>query len=155
MHNRKTDTTKMNSASSRSHAILTFYVETKQKINGSIVCPTSKLNFVDLAGAERLRQTEAIGDRKSEAVKINTSLSSLNRVINMLSNTKNKDMIGIPYRESVLTMILKDSLGGNSHTIIIGTIHNNIKNPSNINDMLATLEFLVRAKKIKNEKKVN
>lgn len=113
------------------------------------------MNFVDLAGAERLRQTEAVGDRKSEAVKINTSLSSLSKVINMLSNTKNKDMIGIPYRESVLTMILKDSLGGNSHTIIIGTLNNNIKNPSNINDMVGTLEFLVRAKKIKNEKKVN
>lgn len=73
----------------------------------------------------------------------------------MLSTNKNKDMVGIPYRESVLTMILKDSLGGNSHTIIIGTIFNNIKNSSNTNDMLATLEFLERAKKVKNEKKVN
>ena len=135
IHNRKTDKTKMNSDSSRSHAILTFYVQTKQKINGSIVCPTSKLNFVDLAGAERLKQTEAFGDRKSEAAKINTSLTVLKRIINMLSTTKSKDMAGIPYRESVLTMILKDSLGGNSHTIIIGTIHNNLKNPSNTGDM--------------------
>ncbi len=88
-----------------------------------------------MAGAERLRQTEAIGDRKSEAAKINTSLSILKRVINMLSATKSKDTAGIPYRESVLTMILKDSLGGNSHTIIIGTIHNNLKNTSNTSDM--------------------
>jgi len=89
----------MNSDSSRSHAILTFSIETKQLVELSTVCRSSKLNFVDLAGAERLKQTEALGERKSEAVKINTSLSVLTRVINLLAANKTKQQNNvIPYR---------------------------------------------------------
>jgi kinesin family member 15 len=144
--------TQMNSASSRSHSILTVTVETKEMVNDSIVLKTSKINFVDLAGSEKLKQTGAVGDRRSEGSYINQSLTALNKVIMALEQKKNKNGAYVPYRDSILTQLLKDSLGGNSHTIIVGTI-----NATNefIKETISTLNFLEGAKQIKNYKKTN
>jgi hypothetical protein len=81
---RQTKATQINQMSSRSHSILTVLLETRQCINGASLVKTSKLNFVDLAGSEKLRQTGAIGNRKTEASHINQSLGTLRKVISTL-----------------------------------------------------------------------
>ena len=108
--NRSISSTNMNQASSRSHVLLQLRV-IQQLLTGET--KESRLTFVDLAGSERQSKTEAKGMRFTEAININLSLSALGNVINSLtSNTKSKH---IPYRDSKLTRILQDSLGGNSN----------------------------------------
>lgn len=111
--NRATFSTNMNEHSSRSHSILTVYIEAKDQSTGEQT--RSKLHLVDLAGSERLSKTGATGDRLLEAQAINKSLSALGNVIERLQQKQQH----IPYRDSRLTFLLQDSLGGNSKTLMI------------------------------------
>uniref|UniRef100_A0A0K0DQD9 Kinesin-like protein n=1 Tax=Angiostrongylus cantonensis TaxID=6313 RepID=A0A0K0DQD9_ANGCA len=128
--NRHVGATLMNKDSSRSHSIFTVYVEGMME-NGSI--RTGKLNLVDLAGSERQSKTGATGDRFKEAAKINLSLSALGNVISALVDGKSKH---IPYRDSKLTRLLQDSLGGNTKTIMIACIS---PSDNNYDETLSTL----------------
>ena len=110
---RRVGATAMNEGSSRSHCILTIIVETSEKVEGNVIYRTGKLNLVDLAGSERQKKTGATGERLQEAKHINQSLSALGNVINALVTKKGV----VPYRDSKLTRLLKDSLGGNTKTV--------------------------------------
>lgn len=110
--------TLMNQNSSRSHSIFTIFMESEEQGPVDIRYVAGKLNLVDLAGSERQDKTHAEGERLKEATKINLSLSALGNVISALVDGKSKH---IPYRDSKLTRLLQDSLGGNTKTIMIGT----------------------------------
>ncbi|VDK86981.1 unnamed protein product [Onchocerca ochengi] len=130
--NRHVGATLMNKDSSRSHSIFTVYVEVALN-NGSI--RIGKLNLVDLAGSERQAKTGTTGDRFKEATKINLSLSALGNVISAFVDGKSKH---IPYRDSKLTRLLKDSLGGNMKTIMIACISSS---SDNYDETLSTLRI--------------
>ncbi len=144
--NRAVGSTRMNADSSRSHSIFIMTVQQKHKISMDI--KSGKLFLVDLAGSEKVKKTGASGTRLDEAKTINKSLSCLGNVINALSE-KSKF---VPYRDSKLTRLLQDSLGGNSLTTLIINC-----SPSAYNDQetLSTLRFGIRAKSIKNKPRVN
>ncbi|QIW96894.1 hypothetical protein AMS68_002412 [Peltaster fructicola] len=149
--------TNMNETSSRSHAVFTLTltqkrhdVETKMDTE-----KVAKISLVDLAGSERATSTGATGARLKEGAEINRSLSTLGRVIAALadlSTGKKKGNVQVPYRDSVLTWLLKDSLGGNSMTAMIAAI-----SPADINfeETLSTLRYADSAKRIKNHAVVN
>ncbi|KAK7940425.1 hypothetical protein WMY93_003751 [Mugilogobius chulae] len=142
--------TNMNERSSRSHAIFLITVECSELgPDGEDHIRVGKLNMVDLAGSERQSKTGAKGKRLKEAAKINLSLSALGNVISALVDGKSTH---VPYRDSKLTRLLQDSLGGNAKTVMIATV-----GPSNKNhtETLATLRYASRAKKIKNKPRVN
>ncbi|KAL4659685.1 chromosome-associated kinesin KIF4A [Arapaima gigas] len=147
---RTVGSTAMNAASSRSHAIFTITLE--QRRNGdksdSIV---SKLHLVDLAGSERQKKTKAEGDRLKEGISINRGLLSLGNVISALGDESKKGTF-VPYRDSKLTRLLQDSLGGNSHTLMIACVS---PADSNIEETINTLRYADRARKIKNKPVVN
>ena len=113
---------------------------------------TSRFHIIDLAGSERSKNTNTVGERLKEAGMINKSLSALGNVINSLVDLSEGKNRHVPYRDSKLTFILRDSLGGNSRTVIIANI-----SPSSVNmgETLSTLEFARRAKQIKNRAIVN
>merc|ERR1719201_330481 len=143
---RSTAATKMNDASSRSHCI--FVIKLHQKDASDESKNTfSKVNLVDLAGSERAKSTEAEGDRLKEGANINKSLSALGNVINALSSasTGNKKVF-VPYRNSKLTRVLQESLGGNSLCTMVAAM-----SPANANceETLSTLNYAKRAKTIK------
>ena len=115
--NRSVAKTNMNATSSRSHALFSVHIES---LEGDKV-KASKLNFVDLAGSERQGKTGATGDTLKEGAKINLSLTALGNVINALVDGKKGGHI--PYRDSKLTRLLQDSLGGNTKTLMIGTVY--------------------------------
>merc|ERR1719345_474119 len=108
-----------------------------------------KLNIVDLAGSERQSKTGATGDRLKEATKINLSLSALGNVISALVDGKSSH---IPYRDSKLTRLLQDSLGGNTKTVMVANV-----GPAdyNFDETLSTLRYAYRAKSIKNKPRIN
>merc|ERR1711993_53944 len=108
-----------------------------------------KLNLVDLAGSERQSKTKAAGDRLKEATNINLSLSALGNVISALVDGKSKH---IPYRDSKLTRLLKDSLGGNTKTMMVACLS---PADNNYDETLSTLRYANRAKNIKNKPKIN
>jgi hypothetical protein len=137
----------MNEGSSRSHSVFTVTVAQRDIIRNSL--KTSKLVLVDLAGSETVKKTNASGQQLDEAITINKSLSALGQVINALTDDK---INHIPYRDSKLTRVLQDSLGGNSKTVLIIAI-----SPSSYNaaESLSTLRFGNRAKSIENKVKVN
>ncbi|CAD8189553.1 unnamed protein product [Paramecium pentaurelia] len=148
--NRSVGATAMNKESSRSHCIFTVYIECSMNDEkGNERITAGKLNLVDLAGSERQSKTQATGDRLKEATKINLSLSALGNVISALVDGKTQH---IPYRDSKLTRLLQDSLGGNTKTIMITAI-----SPSDFNyeETLSSLRYASRAKMIKNQPKVN
>ncbi|XP_044742970.1 kinesin-like protein KIF17 [Chrysoperla carnea] len=159
--NRIIGTTLMNQNSSRSHSIFTISVEQISKNNcisqNSLECKMDdqqhikkgKLNLVDLAGSERQTKTGATGDRLKEATKINLSLSALGNVISALVDGKSKH---IPYRDSKLTRLLQDSLGGNTRTLMIACIS---PADNNYDETLSTLRYANRAKNISNQPIVN
>ncbi|KAJ9458138.1 Kinesin-like protein [Diplonema papillatum] len=154
MEYRATAETKMNSTSSRSHAIFQIHVVAKNASKGSR--RYAHINLVDLAGSERLKMSGAEGDRKIEATKINVSLSTLRRVIDILienSQKKKKEQKLVPpYRDSMLTWVLSESLGGNSKTMMLATVSPYI---GNIEDTVNTLRYALKAKAIVNTVKVN
>ena len=146
--NRSVGATKMNLNSSRSHSIFTITVEQSSRgADGHI--RVGKLNLVDLAGSERQSKTGATGERLKEATKINLSLSALGNVISALVDGKSGH---IPYRDSKLTRLLQDSLGGNTKTLMIANL-----GPADYNydETLSTLRYANRAKNIKNKPKIN
>lgn len=144
---RAVSATNMNAESSRSHSIFVITVSQKNVSTGSM--KSGQLFLVDLAGSEKVGKTGASGQTLEEAKKINKSLSALGMVINSLTDGKSSH---VPYRDSKLTRILQESLGGNSRTTLIINC-----SPSSYNDAetLSTLRFGMRAKSIKNKAKVN
>lgn len=144
---RATAATNMNQESSRSHSIFVLTITQKNVETGS--AKSGQLFLVDLAGSEKVGKTGASGQTLEEAKKINKSLSALGMVINSLTDGKSTH---IPYRDSKLTRILQESLGGNSRTTLIINC-----SPSSYNDQetISTLRFGVRAKAIKNKAKIN
>ncbi|ORC86264.1 kinesin-like protein, partial [Trypanosoma theileri] len=158
---RHTAATKMNDRSSRSHAIFMLMLREERSMvtaTGQTITTAgknSRMNLVDLAGSERVAQSEVVGQQFSEARYINLSLTTLGRVIDMLADmAKNADSQWSmpPYRESKLTFILKDSLGGNSKTFMIATISPSVMN---YEETLSTLRYASRARDIVNVTKVN
>ena len=145
--NRAQAATNMNEHSSRSHSIFILTINQTNKAEG--VSKVGKLYLVDLAGSEKISKTGATGHTLEEAKIINKSLTTLGRVINNLTDGKSTH---IPYRESKLTRVLQESLGGNSKTCLIITCSPSIYNES---ESLSTLRFGERAKKIKNKPKIN
>ncbi|XP_054729971.1 chromosome-associated kinesin KIF4A-like [Anastrepha obliqua] len=141
--------TAMNEQSSRSHAIFTITVEAAKKDEMSTVT-TSKFHLVDLAGSERSKKTQATGDRFKEGVKINQGLLALGNVISALGSGQGSGFVR--YRDSKLTRLLQDSLGGNSITLMIACV-----SPAdyNVAETLSTLRYADRARKIKNKPIVN
>ena len=152
--NRTIGSTLMNATSSRAHTIVTIEFKQIQSIMGKKSEKISVINLVDLAGSERLGSTGATGDRLKEGCNINKSLLALGNVINALADkdTSKKKEILPPYRDSVLTRILQNALGGNSKTVMICAL-----SPSNSNyeETLSTLRYADRVKKIKNKAVVN
>ncbi|XP_048860297.1 kinesin-like protein KIF3B isoform X1 [Brienomyrus brachyistius] len=148
--NRSVGATNMNEHSSRSHAIFVITIECSEiGLDGENHIRVGKLNLVDLAGSERQTKTGAQGERLKEATKINLSLSALGNVISALVDGKSTH---IPYRDSKLTRLLQDSLGGNAKTVMVANI-----GPAsyNVEETLTTLRYSNRAKNIKNKPRVN
>eukprot|EP00466_Bigelowiella_natans_P014886 jgi/Bigna1/57036/fgenesh1_pm.2_\ len=160
---RATGSTRMNINSSRSHALFIIIIEQNEIIidrnSHASASPTKprrtfrvgKLNLVDLAGSERVRLSGAVGQRLEESKKINKSLSALGNVISALTE-KNRARPHIPYRDSKLTRILEDSLGGNCKTTMMAMISPALMS---FNESLSTLKFANRAKNIKNSAHIN
>ena len=146
-NNRAQAATNMNEHSSRSHSIFILTINQTNKKEG--YSKIGKLYLVDLAGSEKISKTGATGHTLEEAKIINKSLTTLGRVINNLTDGKSQH---VPYRESKLTRVLQESLGGNSKTCLIITCSPSIYNES---ETLSTLRFGERAKKIKNKPKIN
>jgi kinesin family protein 15 len=145
--------TNMNNESSRSHAVFSIYIENKTKtIAGKYKTKKSVFHLIDLAGSERQKMTDTYGDRLKEAGKINKSLMQLGHVIKNLIEIAEGKARHIHYRDSKLTHLLKDSLGGNSKTCIIANI-----SPANCNlqESISTLVFAQSAKMIKNKAVIN
>uniref|UniRef100_A0A8C5SS00 Kinesin-like protein n=1 Tax=Laticauda laticaudata TaxID=8630 RepID=A0A8C5SS00_LATLA len=148
--------TNMNEESSRSHAVFKIILthilyDVKSGTSGEKV---GKLSLVDLAGSERATKTGAAGDRLKEGSNINKSLTTLGLVISALADQaagKNKNKF-VPYRDSVLTWLLKDSLGGNSKTAMVATVS---PAADNYDEILSTLRYADRAKNIVNHAVVN
>lgn len=141
--------TLMNAKSSRSHSIFTCTVFIKEKsIEGEETIKVGKLNLVDLAGSENIERSGATGKRAAEAGRINKSLTTLGRVITALVEHRDH----IPYRESNLTRLLQDSLGGRTKTTLIATISPAL---CNLEETLSTLDYANKAKSIRNKPEVN
>jgi hypothetical protein len=149
--NRTVASTNMNKTSSRAHTVVTLKFTQKGKGGGGAdTTKTSSVNLVDLAGSERADSTGATGDRLKEGAAINQSLSALGNVIAALAEDKSGTIV--PYRDSVLTKLLKNALGGNSKTIMVAAL-----SPADINyeETLSTLRYADRAKQIKTKAVVN
>ncbi|CAN1307272.1 Kinesin-like protein KIN-12D [Linum perenne] len=150
--NRKVAATNMNRESSRSHSVFTCEIESKWEKDSTTNLRFARLNLVDLAGSERQKSSGAEGDRLKEAASINKSLSTLGHVIMILVDVANGKPRHVPYRDSRLTFLLQDSLGGNSKTMIIANVSPSV---SCAPETLNTLKFAQRAKLIKNNAVVN
>ncbi|KAG7318866.1 hypothetical protein KOW79_017340 [Hemibagrus wyckioides] len=148
--NRSVGYTLMNKDSSRSHSIFTIHLEIcNTDAAGEDHLRAGKLNLVDLAGSERQSKTGATGDRLQEATKINLSLSALGNVISALVDGRSKH---IPYRDSKLTRLLQDSLGGNTRTLMVACLS---PADNNYEESLSTLRYANRAKSIQNRPRIN
>ncbi|KAI6209487.1 Kinesin-like protein KIF11 [Aphelenchoides besseyi] len=145
---RKTASTLMNISSSRSHSVFTLTVTTRQTIDDEELLRVGKIHLVDLAGSENVGRSGAVEARAREAGNINTSLLALGRVITALTT----NAAHVPYRESKLTRILQDSLGGKTITTIIATLS---PASTNFEESMNTLEYVQRAKNIKNNPEAN
>eukprot|EP00899_Mesostigma_viride_P012003 jgi/Mesvir1/20803/Mv07906-RA.3 len=151
--NRHVGSTAMNRESSRSHSVFTVYVESQRKDHrGMVNLRTSAFHLVDLAGSERQRNSESQGWMLKEAGSINKSLSALGNVIHALVDVAEGNERHVPYRDSKLTFLLKDSLGGNSKCTLVANV-----SPSDkyADESLSTLKFAQRAKMVRNAAVVN
>uniref|UniRef100_A0A8C6KD32 Kinesin family member 7 n=1 Tax=Nothobranchius furzeri TaxID=105023 RepID=A0A8C6KD32_NOTFU len=156
---RHTGATQMNPNSSRSHTIFSLYMDQRRgssRLNGTAANSgpqmlSSKFHFVDLAGSERILRTGNTGERLKESIQINSGLLALGNVIGALGDPKRKGS-HIPYRDSKITRILKDSLGGNSKTLMIACIS---PSSSDFDESLNTLNYAMRARNIQNKATVN
>jgi kinesin family protein 11 len=148
-HKRQVAATKCNDLSSRSHTVFTITIYIKRMTDdGQEYLSAGKLNLVDLAGSENIQRSGAENKRAAEAGLINKSLLTLGRVINALVERGSH----IPYRESKLTRLLQDSLGGRTKTCIIATLS---PAKSNLEETISTLDYAFRAKNIRNKPQVN
>ncbi|XP_054193826.1 kinesin-like protein KIF17 isoform X14 [Homo sapiens] len=148
--NRSVGYTLMNKDSSRSHSIFTISIEMSAvDERGKDHLRAGKLNLVDLAGSERQSKTGATGERLKEATKINLSLSALGNVISALVDGRCKH---VPYRDSKLTRLLQDSLGGNTKTLMVACLS---PADNNYDETLSTLRYANRAKNIRNKPRIN
>lgn len=148
-HKRQVAATKCNDLSSRSHTVFTITVYIKRTSeDGEDYISAGKLNLVDLAGSENIQRSGAENKRAAEAGLINKSLLTLGRVINALVDKGSH----IPYRESKLTRLLQDSLGGRTKTCIIATVS---PAKSNLEETISTLDYAFRAKNIRNKPQIN
>ncbi|KAK1258356.1 Kinesin-like protein KIN12B [Acorus gramineus] len=153
--NRRTGATSINAESSRSHSVFTCVLESRSEsmTDGLSSLRTSRMNLVDLAGSERQKLTGAAGERLKEAGSINRSLSQLGNLINILAEvSQSGKQRHIPYRDSRLTFLLQESLGGNAKLIMICAVS---PAQSCKNETFSTLRFAQRAKAIKNKAVVN
>jgi len=148
-HKRQVAATKCNDLSSRSHTVFTIttYMKKSSETGEDFIC-AGKLNLVDLAGSENIQRSGAENKRAAEAGLINKSLLTLGRVINALVEKSSH----IPYRESKLTRLLQDSLGGRTKTCIIATVS---PAKSNLEETISTLDYAFRAKNIRNKPQIN
>lgn len=159
---RSTASTLMNDSSSRSHAIFTIFIEQhfiadlykSEQAEAEEGFVTAKFHFVDLAGSERIKKTGATGNTLKEGININMGLLCLGNVISALTDpaTRGNPTKFVPYRDSKLTRILQDSLGGNSNTYMIACVS---PAESNYEESLSTLKYAARAMNIKNTPVVN
>ncbi|KAF1957903.1 kinesin family protein-like protein [Byssothecium circinans] len=155
---RTTASTKMNDTSSRSHAVFTIRLKqiTHSLLSDETIERTARMRLVDLAGSERAKSTEATGQRLKEGGQINKSLTTLGRVIAALADPRRHNQKSrrprevVPFRDSVLTWLLKDSLGGNSKTAMVACIA-----PVDYDETLSTLRYADQAKKIRTRASVN
>ncbi|KAL4088422.1 hypothetical protein PRIC1_012844 [Phytophthora ramorum] len=148
--NRAVSETAMNLASSRSHCIFTVSLETRKV--GSEVVLRSKLHLVDLAGSERAHKTGAKGQLLREAAYINTSLHYLEMVIVALHEKNTKGRTHIPYRNSMMTSVLRDSLGGNCKTVMVATVS---PEKDQTGESVSTCRFAQRVARVKNDARLN
>ena len=119
--NRKSGSHELNKDSSRSHSIMSIYLISENQSNNQVIRKYGKISFVDLAGSERLKESKSEGVMAKETGNINKSLFTLGKVIKGLSDRKTKNPY-IPYRDSKLTMLLMDSLGGTSKALMIACV---------------------------------
>ena len=148
----------MNDTSSRSHAVFTIRLKqiTHSLLSDETIERTARMRLVDLAGSERAKSTEATGQRLKEGGQINKSLTTLGRVIAALADPRRHAAKGrrpreiVPYRDSVLTWLLRDSLGGNSKTAMVACIA-----PSDYEETLSTLRYADQAKRIRTRASIN
>ncbi|OMJ90760.1 hypothetical protein SteCoe_6838 [Stentor coeruleus] len=140
---------KLNKNSTRSHCIYTLHMECRSRVESSEKVVYSKLNLVDLAGSERTKKTGSEGLTLTEANFINKSLSYMEQVVIALSE-KNRDHV--PYRQSKLTYYLKDSIGGNSKTLMVANIW---PEPEHMEETISTLRFATRMMRVSNEATIN
>ena len=151
--NRHVGSTLMNKESSRSHSVLTTTIESKtMNEDGVWQMKSSRFHIIDLAGSERSKNTNTAGERLKEAGMINKSLTALGIVINSLVEISEGKNRHVHYRDSKLTFLLRDSLGGNSKTVIIANV---TAAAVSVGETLSTLKFAQRAKLIKNKAVVN
>lgn len=148
--NRQVAETPMNDASTRSHCLFIIWVDSTKP--GSDVIRRSKLHLVDLAGSERVSKTGVDGKLLQEATDINLSLHYLERVIVALHDRSKGKASHVPYRDSMMTSVLRDSLGGNCKTTMIGCI---AVEQSNLQESISTCSFAQRVAQIQNNAKVN
>ena len=150
--NRHVSCTDMNKDSSRSHAVMTMRIESKKTLEGIQKITTSSFHIIDLAGSERPKRTNATGTTLKEAGMINKSLSTLGNVINCLVDIGQGKKRFVHYRDSKLTSLLRNSLGGNAKTLMIANI-----SPAACSffETYSTLKFAQRAKMIKNDAVIN
>ncbi|XP_058453769.1 kinesin-like protein KIF14 [Malaya genurostris] len=156
---RATAATGMNDKSSRSHSIFSVVLNLSEKastqdkdVKTGHQTKRSKISLVDLAGSERVSHTCVSGERLKEGVSINKSLLTLGKVISSLAESKKNPATYIPYRDSVLTWLLRESLGGNSRTVMLATIS---PAATHLDETLATLRYACQARTIVNRVKVN
>ncbi|OQR96253.1 kinesin-like protein [Achlya hypogyna] len=145
---RSTHETKMNAVSSRSHTVFSIHVFQHDLATNEVISGT--LNMVDLAGSERLKKSESDGQRLKEALHINSSLSAVGKVVMSLDPESRFNYI--PYRDSKLTRLLQNSIGGNSFTILIATIH---PMKEHYEECLSTMQFANRCRTVQNQPRVN
>lgn len=151
---RTTASTRMNSVSSRSHAIFTVNLQIERASTANVNLREqirAKLHFVDLAGSESLKRTGATGQRAKEGISINSGLLVLGNVISILGDPIKKGA-HVPYRDSKLTRLLQDSLGGNSRTLMIACIS---PVDRDFSETKSTLNYAQRARNIRNRVKIN
>ncbi|NXW58540.1 KIF9 protein, partial [Eurystomus gularis] len=139
----------LNKNSSRSHCIFTIYLESRFRLFSDVKCVNSKINLIDLAGSERLSKTGSEGQVLKEATYINKSLSFLEQIVMALADPKRDH---IPFRQSKLTHVLKDSLGGNCNTILVANI---CGDAVHVEETLSSLRFATRMKRVTMEPVLN
>jgi kinesin family protein 6/9 len=139
----------LNQRSSRSHTVFTLHIESRSRVESSDKVVYSKLHLVDLAGSERTKKTGSSGLTLKEATFINKSLSFLEQVVIALSSSTRDH---IPYRQSKLTNLLRDSLGGNCKTVMVANVW---PEGSHLEETVSTLKFATRMMRVSNEAIVN